>query len=292
MLSDVSQRGKGGKKSFSRKGKKKSEEKSAEEEREVWLVAMLLVRRVPASSSWRRSRLLSAALASSSSSSSSSSPSLSGEEKTKKKKKKKSSVSKALEVYSWSEETTGLLARCLAKVSGTRKGDCVFLHGKVGSGKSVFCRHFVREVTGNDSLAVNSPTYLLHETYDVKEQDLSVQHFDLYRFNPERQLEVMLQRAYFDECLKNDVVLIEWPENLPDRYKDVERLVVSFSLAPSNGEEEGEEEGLFNEAGQGRRIKLLAEGEGSTWGPVVEALRDILTDGGSKTLHIAEKKDL
>merc|ERR1712025_223111 len=114
-------------------------------------VAMLLVRRVPASSSWRRSRLLYAALASSSSSSSS--PSSSGEEKTKKKKKKKSSVSKALEVYSWSEETTGLLARCLAKVSGTRKGDCVFLHGKVGSGKSLFCRHFVREVTGNDSLA-------------------------------------------------------------------------------------------------------------------------------------------
>ena len=157
-----------------------------------------------------------------------------------------------IELRSKTEDATALVARCLAKVAGARKGDLVLLQGAVGSGKSVFCRNFIREVTGQQDLEVASPTYLLRQTYELLEDDLNVdersdrevgvvkevgssrvqvQHFDLYRFN-EDNLEVMLQRAYFDDCLANDVVLIEWAENLPKRYQEElkDYLVVSVEV--------------------------------------------------------------
>ena len=72
-----------------------------------------------------------------------------------------------IELRSKTEDATALLARCLAKVAGVRKGDLVLLQGAVGSGKSVFCRNFIREVTGKPDLEVASPTYLLRQTYEV-----------------------------------------------------------------------------------------------------------------------------
>ncbi|QDZ23049.1 tRNA threonylcarbamoyladenosine biosynthesis protein [Chloropicon primus] len=190
-----------------------------------------------------------------------------------------------LAVHSSDEGSTLLLARCLAKVAGVRAGDTIFLQGEVGMGKSVFARGFIREAAKREDLEVVSPTYLLHETYDVAgAEEVKIQHFDLYRFDPGKQLEVMLQRAYFEDCLAKDVVLIEWAEYLPQRYKDVGRLVVS--LTQHGGEEGrggGEEAG---HASSSRVVRLTAEGE--TWGPVVDAIASVLEQASSESLHLLD----
>ena len=174
-------------------------------------------------------------------------------------------------VHSGDEGATGLLARCLAKIAGARGGDTIFLQGEVGMGKSVFARSFIREATGREALDVVSPTFLLHETYDLAGAGgAKIQHFDLYRFDSGKQLEVMLQRAYFEECLARDVVLIEWAQYLPARYKGVERLLVSF--------------GPGTEEGASRTIGLVAEGD--SWSPVVEAVAGVLEQGGSESLRL------
>ena len=144
-------------------------------------------------------------------------------------------------------------------------------------GKSVFARSFIREATGREALEVVSPTFLLHETYDLAGAGgAKIQHFDLYRFDSGKQLEVMLQRAYFEECLARDIVLIEWAQYLPARYKGVERLLVSFGP--------GTEEGPGGEDCASRTIGLVAEGD--SWSPVVEAVAGVLEQGGSESLRL------
>ena len=164
-----------------------------------------------------------------------------------------------------------------------RAGDTIFLQGEVGMGKSVFARSFIREATKTETLEVVSPTFLLHETYDVLDTEskpgLRIQHFDLYRFDPDKQLEVMLQRAEFEECLSRDVVLIEWAEYLPPRYSGVERLVVHIEEGAEEGSEEADVEGSCP-----RKITLAAHG--GPWVAVVEAIAGLLEESGSDALRL------
>lgn len=226
-------------------------------------------------------------------------------------------------VRSSSESSTGLLARCLATVMAPFEPATIWLQGEVGMGKSVFARGFIREATRNQTLEVVSPTFLLHQTYDLPlgvETEKStiparkIQHFDLYRFDPEKQLEVMLQRAYFDECLKRDVNLIEWAERLPGRHAHGERLVVTFEgssddiLADDpywrdfygNDDDDygdyywdfygGDDVDDDDEARASacRRIRLTAEG--GSWTGIVAAMANALKEGSSPSLHLLAAK--
>lgn len=101
------------------------------------------------------------------------------------------------------ETKTVLLGAMLASVCV--KGCIIYLYGDVGSGKSVFCRGFLRQLGYVG--CVHSPTYTLVESYITK--NWYIHHFDCYRLSSSEELENIGCRDFFDG---NAVCLIEWPK--------------------------------------------------------------------------------
>lgn len=101
------------------------------------------------------------------------------------------------------ESKTILLGAILASVCV--KGCIIFLYGNVGSGKSIFCKGFLRALgyTGH----INSPTYTLIESYIIN--NWYVHHFDFYRLSSSEDIENIGFRDFYDG---NSVCLIEWPK--------------------------------------------------------------------------------
>ena len=114
------------------------------------------------------------------------------------------------------EQDTEALGRKAA--AAAVKGDCFALYGTLGSGKSVFCRAFVRHLT--DAREVPSPTFTLVQSYPAK--DFDIYHFDLYRLKSAEEIfELGMEEALYD-----GVCLIEWPEKmagyLPEKAIEIE----------------------------------------------------------------------
>ena len=85
-------------------------------------------------------------------------------------------------------------------------GDVVAVSGKLGAGKTAFCRALIRTLAKNDTLEIPSPTFTLVQQYDLERFTLA--HFDLYRIgNSEELIELG-----FEDFVRNSVVLVEWPE--------------------------------------------------------------------------------
>eukprot|EP00929_Paragymnodinium_shiwhaense_P000685 TRINITY_DN100919_c0_g1_i1.p1 TRINITY_DN100919_c0_g1~~TRINITY_DN100919_c0_g1_i1.p1 ORF type:complete len:654 (+),score=138.61 TRINITY_DN100919_c0_g1_i1:92-2053(+) len=151
-------------------------------------------------------------------------------------------------------EATEALGAALAHE--VQKGDCIFLTGGLGVGKTSLARGFVRRFFGNPTLDVPSPSYLLHFEYSSKAPpqlgapevtsgssdkasgktfqastsalvaDCTVHHIDPYRL-PEGKIAALMD---FDHIFSN-IALVEWPERLGDQLvKDDNpgRLLVCF----------------------------------------------------------------
>jgi tRNA threonylcarbamoyladenosine biosynthesis protein TsaE len=85
-----------------------------------------------------------------------------------------------------------------------------FMQGDLGAGKTTMVRGILRGLGFNGK--VKSPTYTILETYDINLENglkLSINHFDLYRFNEEEEWEAAGFRDAFNA---DSVSLIEWPE--------------------------------------------------------------------------------
>ncbi len=95
------------------------------------------------------------------------------------------------------------LASQFAKV--LKSGMVIYLIGNLGAGKTTFVRGLIHSLgyTGK----VKSPTYTLVESYEL--EDLTLYHFDLYRFVDEEEWEASGFRDYFGP---HSLCLIEWPE--------------------------------------------------------------------------------
>lgn len=103
--------------------------------------------------------------------------------------------------------------------SSLHRGDVVLLHGDLGMGKSVFARAVIRALSGDDVLAVPSPTFTLIQNYDTEHG--VIWHFDLYRVHePEEVYEIG-----WEDALAEGIVLVEWPERLgflkPEKTIDI-----------------------------------------------------------------------
>lgn len=116
-------------------------------------------------------------------------------------------------------DTLALGARVAAVLQA---GDCVFLSGDLGAGKTTLARGLIQSRFGD--IDVPSPTYTLVQTYDWGEGELW--HCDLYRLEqPEDAYELGLMDA-----MGEDILLIEWADRLGDlALENVLRIDLTFN---------------------------------------------------------------
>lgn len=100
------------------------------------------------------------------------------------------------------------MARCAAQLAaqpGLRNA-FIALHGDMGAGKTTLVRHLLRAlgVQGH----IKSPTYAVMEPHQAG--DLSIWHFDFYRFSDPREWE---DAGFRDIFAAPGLKLAEWPAN-------------------------------------------------------------------------------
>ena len=88
-------------------------------------------------------------------------------------------------------------------------GDCIFLIGEIGVGKTTFTRFLINNLQNQKGLKeteVLSPTFNLLYEYEIK--DLKIMHYDLYRIKKANELDHL---GIFLENEKT-IKIIEWPD--------------------------------------------------------------------------------
>ena len=88
-------------------------------------------------------------------------------------------------------------------------GDCIFLIGEIGVGKTTFTRYLINNLQiqkGLKETEVLSPTFNLLYEYEIK--DLKIMHYDLYRLKKASELDYL---GIFSENVKT-IKIIEWPD--------------------------------------------------------------------------------
>ena len=85
----------------------------------------------------------------------------------------------------------------------------LYLHGELGAGKTTFTRYLLQALGVTDR--VKSPTYAVVEPYEVTAngQNLSIWHFDFYRFNDPREWE---DAGFRDIFASVGLKICEWPD--------------------------------------------------------------------------------
>ena len=121
----------------------------------------------------------------------------------------------AIDLYCRQEADTASLAKQLAasfeqfltKQSGSHLN--ISLEGDLGAGKTTFARYLIQAM-GHDG-KVKSHTYTLCEPYplQLKEQAITVHHFDLYRMRDPLEWQ---EAGFADHFDVPGICLIEWPE--------------------------------------------------------------------------------
>ena len=110
-------------------------------------------------------------------------------------------------------------------------GDCIFLIGEIGVGKTTFTRNFInylQKKKGIKQTEVLSPTFNLLYEYEIK--NLKVMHYDLYRIKKNKELDEL---GIFNENFSS-IKIIEWPELLKTKVKN--RLEIYLSYSDKNNE--------------------------------------------------------
>ena len=101
-----------------------------------------------------------------------------------------------------SEDDTIAFAGRLADI--LKPGDVIRLSGALGAGKTTFARGLLHRKGHHGPIP--SPTFTLVETYSFDAFD--IWHFDLYRLEHPNDV----WELGFEDCLDDQVALIEWPE--------------------------------------------------------------------------------
>ena len=111
------------------------------------------------------------------------------------------------------------------------KGDCIFLIGEIGVGKTTFTRHLINNLQKQNGLKeteVLSPTFNLLYEYDIR--DLKIMHYDLYRIKKVRELDHL---GIFSDGL-DTVKVIEWPDLIKTPLEN--KLEIYFEYGQNENE--------------------------------------------------------
>ena len=133
------------------------------------------------------------------------------------------------------EETKKIADEWLVEISSkyekTDKAVVVGLSGHLGAGKTAFVRLVARTLGINED--VTSPTFVLMKIYDIDPKSgylnwKKLIHIDAYRLERSEDLAVL----NFEELLedKNNLIMIEWPENVGLQTEDKIQMKVLDNL--------------------------------------------------------------
>ena len=107
----------------------------------------------------------------------------------------------------------------LAKIANNIKkvltpGDCLFLYGEIGVGKTTFARLLINNYELENNIKkseVLSPTFNIVFEYDIK--DFTIKHYDLYRLKNDKDIQNIGMFEHTDQS----ITLIEWPELIKEK---------------------------------------------------------------------------
>ena len=105
------------------------------------------------------------------------------------------------------------------------KGDCIFLVGEIGVGKTTFTRHLINNLQKQKGLKeteVLSPTFNLLYEYEIK--DLKIMHYDLYRIKKAQELDHL---GIFSDRL-DTIKVIEWPDLIKTPLKNKLEIYLEY----------------------------------------------------------------
>jgi len=120
----------------------------------------------------------------------------------------------------------------LNKISKTisqklENGDCIFLIGEIGVGKTTFTRYLINNLQNQKGLKeteVLSPTFNLLYEYEIK--GLKIMHYDLYRIKKTNELEHL---GIFSEDEKT-IKIIEWPDLIKTPLKNKLEIHLEYGV--------------------------------------------------------------
>ena len=122
-----------------------------------------------------------------------------------------------------SENKTKELAGKISKK--IKPGDVVFLYGEMGVGKTTFVRYLINEFQKDNNLKiteVTSPTFNLLNEYQMNQ--IKINHYDLFRLKSAEEL----KNLDLFEDRTNTVLLIEWPEIIKEKPKNLIELTFDY----------------------------------------------------------------
>ncbi|OHA17233.1 MAG: tRNA (adenosine(37)-N6)-threonylcarbamoyltransferase complex ATPase subunit type 1 TsaE [Candidatus Taylorbacteria bacterium RIFCSPHIGHO2_02_FULL_45_28] len=149
-----------------------------------------------------------------------------------------------------SVEETGVIAKeILDYISGnknsmaSREATVIGLSGHLGSGKTVFVKAMAKHLGLAEE--ITSPTFVLMKIYDlpnleVRPPDLATRwkklvHIDAYRLESAKEVEALnFEKVIAD---KDNLVMIEWSENIADALKGLSNYSgITFATGDADSE--------------------------------------------------------
>ena len=105
-------------------------------------------------------------------------------------------------------------------------GDCIFLIGEIGVGKTTFTRFLINNLQNQKGLKeteVLSPTFNLLYEYEIK--DIKIMHYDLYRIKEEKELKHL--GIFLDK--QDTIKIIEWPQYINIPLSDKLEIYIDYA---------------------------------------------------------------
>jgi len=122
-----------------------------------------------------------------------------------------------------SERKTEELANKIFK--SIKPGNIIFLYGEMGVGKTTFIRYLINKFQKDNKLKiteVTSPTFNLLNEYSINQ--IKINHYDLFRL---KKVEEIKNLGLFEDNI-NTVTLIEWPEIIKEKPKNLIELIFEY----------------------------------------------------------------
>jgi len=105
------------------------------------------------------------------------------------------------------------------------KGDIIFFYGEIGVGKTTFIKHLINNLQKKNKLKLSevpSPTFNIVNEYKINE--FIINHYDLFKIKDPKEL---YNIGIFEDN-SEIVTLVEWPEIISDKPKEVIELYFSY----------------------------------------------------------------